>query len=162
LTVHAQNLSSLRHVAIGVLKAAADVAAFKLAAVLAKVGSKRNCKSTFRVVTRGGTSLLCAWNYFIRQVLCAQLFAFSHDRSAIDRVLQFTHVAGPTIVNQSAQRTLSDLSQRQVVTLRGSLGKRFGKLRYVLTTLAQRRDVDGHHSQSIKKICAKIAGSDFL
>src|SRR5258706_3145924 len=162
LAVHSQNLSSLGYIALGVFETTADVATFELAPVLAKVGGEWNPQSIAGSLFLFILCPLDARHDLVRQIFRTQLFAFSHNRRAVDSVFQFTHIARPIVINQFAKRALSYLSKGQVVAFSSRVCKCLGTLWYVFATLAQGRNIDCHYSQAVKKINPEISCRNLL
>ena len=86
--MHIENLSRAGHVSLSVFKAASDVTSFKLAAILAKVGSKRNSHS----IIFSGRITICGHggrhpgSDLVWEVANPYLVALSHNNSSIDRI----------------------------------------------------------------------------
>src|SRR5689334_644078 len=90
LSMHPQHRCRTCDVAAGFFQTTSDVPAFKLAAVVAKIGSVRNHQTAVHGLVASDWFLWSSGN--IDRI---QLCAFRHNRGALDSVAQLAHVARP-------------------------------------------------------------------
>src|SRR5688500_7897757 len=138
-------------------EAAGDVAALEFAAVLAEVGGERDAEAVGFVARFAGRALWNTGGDFVWQVTRSDLVAFRHNDGAVDRVLQFAYVAGPVVLDQTLQRSLTQRSLRQFITLRGHAQELVRQQRDVFATIAQRRNIHRNNSQAIEEISAEVS-----
>ncbi len=110
--MHVQNLSRAGDVSLCVFEAARDVTALKLSPILTKIRRKRNSQAVSFRLAFDHAALRHARSDLVRQIFGRHFVAFSHDHSAIDRVLQLAHIARPVVFDQTFQSGLAERSLR--------------------------------------------------
>ena len=83
-------------------------------------------------------------------------FELAQNVGALDRVLQLAHIARPVVFAQRLQRASGEHLGGAVARIQFT-EKVIGEQRDVIATIAQRRERDGEHRQSIQQILAQRA-----
>src|SRR5438309_2045135 len=85
------------------------------------------------------------------------LVAFSQQYSSLDNVLQLADVAGPPMPKKPLVSRLRYTAYYAIVFLRIHVQKVFSQQLYVLTSVAERRDVDSDCGNAVKEIVPQQA-----
>src|SRR5258707_103335 len=91
-----------------------------------------------------------------RQIVRTNLFATREHQATLNRILQLAHVPRPIVVLQRLQRFLAE-PRRSPQPRPMQPHKRFRKDGNVFFVCPQRRQLNRHHPQPIKKILAKFS-----
>ncbi|MDT4845116.1 hypothetical protein FQZ97_790940 [compost metagenome] len=92
----------------------------------------------------------------LRQFGCANHPVGMHDRHALDKVGQLTHVARPVMPAQRHDRRRVEANGTALLVLHAR-DQLVHQQRYIFDTLAQRRHFDGEHIQAVIQIFAEAA-----
>ena len=87
------------------------------------------------------------------------LIALCQQQSAVNTVLQLSHVSGPILIDQPLLRRRIQTFVFQAMVHLKFLEKMFDEQWNILSSLAQRRHPDRHHVQPVEQVVAKLFAS---
>src|SRR5579885_1316079 len=93
----------------------------------------------------------------VGQVVRVDDVGFSEDCGALDGVLELAHVAGPRVVQQQAYRAFRKSHPGPAKRFFGFAQEVIGEQRDVVFAIAQRRQVDVDHVDSVKQLLAEAS-----
>src|SRR6516165_5805962 len=88
--------------------------------------------------------------------------AIRENRGALERVVEFAHIAWPGVREQRFPRVLGQTGRRTPERLADVPQERFAKRQDIARPLAERCDADVEHLEPIKEVLAEIASLDRL
>src|ERR1019366_4613147 len=101
--------------------------------------------------------LAAAANEIVGQQFHGEVWPRCQHHGALNHVFQFAHIARPVILQQRTQG-FGSYAQRQALIFFGKLGNEvLHEHRNVILALAQRRQVNGDHVETVEQIVAELA-----